>query len=369
MNNGIETISNNKILCAVKDKIISYHAGNLYLHKKNDERPQLLLNLPIKTWKRFCSKIRLVERLLRLEPRLAFPVSDDELILSYQGKIYKINVNNKEFIVEHTYRSGMNNTLAFCCENNVILYGEYFGNGKNEEVSIYKRTFSGVWKIVYTFQPNTIKHIHNIIYDKFRNCYWVLTGDTDDESALWMADPEFTNLVPIFKGKQKYRSCFLIPVDNGIFYTTDTPLEDNGLYFSEFKDEKWLEPRLVYKILGPCIYARKLNDDYYAFATSVEPDSSLPTSRYLFTSKLGKGVKNRYSHIYLYKVKTKELIEVAKLKKDLWPMLLFQFGNVMFPNINIEDGFIITGQSVEKYDGKSVKIFLESERISHGYIK
>lgn len=357
MNNGIETISHNKILCAVKGKIISYHAGKLYLQKKYEEKPQVLLNLPIKNWKRFCSKIRLLERLLRLEPRLAIAVSDDEFILSYQGKIYKINVNNKQFVIEHTYRIGMNNTLAFCCENGEILYGEYFGNSNGEEVSIYKRQACGEWKSIYTFPRNTIKHIHNIIYDKYRKCYWILTGDNDDESALWMADTAFSRSVPIFKGKQKYRSCFLIPVNNGIFYTTDTPLENNGLYFSECKDGIWSEPSLEYSISGPCIYGRKLNDNYYVFATSVEPDSSLPTWRYCFTSKLGEGVKDQYSHIYLFKIKTKEIVEVTKFKKDSWKMLLFQFGNAMFPNIDNDDGFVFTGQSVEKYDGKSVKAF------------
>lgn len=356
MNNGIETISNNKILCAVKDKIISYHAGNLYLHKKNDERPQLLLNLPIKTWKRFCSKIRLVERLLRLEPRLAVAINDDEFIFSYQGKIYRMSVTSKKLSVEHTYRKGMNNALTFCCENGAILYGEYFGNTNRDKVSIYQRQVSGEWKVVYTFPQNTITHIHNITYDNFRKCYWILTGDQDDESGIWMADLGFNNIRPIFKGKQKYRSCFLIPVENGIIYNTDTPLENNGMYFAEYKKGIWVEPRLEYGVSGPCIYGRKLNDNHYVFATSVEPDSSLPKWRYVITSRLGKGVKDRYSHIYLYESKNKELVEVVKLKKDVWRMLLFQFGNVMFPNIDFDDGFVVTGQSVEKYDGKSIKL-------------
>ena len=57
------------------------------------------------------------------------------------------------------------------------------------------------------------------------------------------------------------------------------------------------------------------------------------------------------------KIKTKEIVEVTKFKKDSWKMLLFQFGNAMFPNIDIDEGFVFTGQSVEKYDGKSVKAF------------
>lgn len=354
MNDVLEVISEKKILCSVGSKIISYKAGNLYYQDGLKGESCKLVDLPIKKWKWALSKFRPFERFLRLEPRLAIAINDSEFILSYQGIIYRINVITKKFEIDHKYRNGMNNTLGFCTANKRILYGEYWGNRNREEVAIYERLQTGNWKKIYAFPPKTVMHIHNITYDEYRQCYWILTGDLDNESALWLANDDFTEVMPIFKGKQKYRSCLLIPVKNGVLYNTDTPLEDNGLYFVEYVDKVWKEPKLVYNIPGPCIYGRKLNDEYYVFATSVEPDASLPTWEYRISSKLGNGVKDYFTHVYSYNTRSGELVEVAKLKKDFWKMWLFQFGNAMFPVFDIEDGVVFTGQSVDSYDGKSV---------------
>ena len=47
-----------------------------------------------------------------------------------------------------------------------------------------------------------------------------------------------------------------------------------------------------------------------------------------------------------------------KAKKDWFPMLLFQFGNFLFPQMET-DRLIVTGQSVSKLDGKTVEIYYE----------
>jgi len=68
---------------------------------------------------------------------------------------------------------------------------------------------------------------------------------------------------------------------------------------------------------------------------------------------LGKGVKDRYSHIYLGSPQN-GFKEIMRAKKDIFPMTLFGFGNFQFPN-GLSDEIIMTGHGLEKYDGKTFK--------------
>lgn len=350
----IQIVSNKKVLCDVGEYIISYYSGDLYIQKSFEEEAKKFFKLPLSKVKRILIKFRILERLFRLEPRIAIAINEQEFILSYQGKIIKLNLNGKA-VEEHLFRSRMNNPLNFCMYNGNIFYGEYFGNKFKEPVSIYKRDINGNWKKVYSFTEREINHIHNISYDNFRNCFWILTGDSNKESGIWQADLEFNKIKSIFRGKQKYRSCFIMPSKEGIAFSTDTPLENNGIYYSkENKNGNWSIPQKVYDMPGPCIYGTKISKDSYLMATSVEPDSSLSNIKYRFTKKLGVGVKDRYTHI-IYGNLEKGYKEITKFKKDFYKIWLFQFGNCLFPNIQ-KKYILLTGQSLRKIDGKTIKI-------------
>ena len=85
-----------------------------------------------------------------------------------------------------------------------IFWGEYFTNFNREPVNIYGSCDQGqTWKVVYTFSKGKINHIHSIIYDRFREGYWVLTGDREDECNIFFTNDEFKNLLPVIKGGQR----------------------------------------------------------------------------------------------------------------------------------------------------------------------
>ena len=92
------------------------------------------------------------------------------------------------------------------------------------------------------------------------------------------------------------------------------------------------------------------------FSTSVEPDSNITGLRYEFTNILGTGVKDRYTHLYSVKVDADGIHpkEIFKAKKDILPMGAGQFGTLMFPAG--ADQVYVTGQAVNKYDNKTIKI-------------
>ena len=344
-----------KVLCKVGDVIISYHKGLLYKQNDMTEKHSIMMPLPAPLIKRILQKIRILERLLRLEPRIAIPLNAEEILLSYQGTLYRINCVTNQMVVDHKLRKTMNNPLSFCINGNTVLYGEYFRNDQHDEVSIYMRD-NNRWEKVFSFKAGEVLHIHQVVFDKYRNCYWIQTGDSDSESGIWQADLKFEHVVPVFKGKQMYRSCFLVPMTDCLVFTTDTPLEKNYIFISnELEFGVWDEPRVICEIPGPCIYGSVIDDNHIAIATSVEPDPTLPTLRYRISYKLGGGVKDRFSHILIGNPKA-GFKDIHKGRKDLWPMNIFQFGNYQFPYMEDETFLYVTGQSIWKEDGKTVSI-------------
>lgn len=356
-------VSNYKMLCEVGLNRVYYHKGAIYIQKGEERKYRELLQLPGTKKIRLLVKPRLTERLFRLEPRMAKALNDDSFLLSYQGKILYVDIRDGSYRIEHRYRKGMNNPLSFCAFEDRLLYGEYFGNANNEEVCIYERLPQGDWQKAFVFHSGTICHIHKIVFDKYRKCIWILTGDKDSETGIWKADISFSQVECVFSGSQRYRSCFLAPLKNGIIYSTDTPLESNAVYFSKEKENgTFEEPRSIYEMSGPCIYGRVINDEIMVMATSVEPDPSLPIVRYRFSTKLGKGVRDRYCHLVAGNM-DREFFELCRFRKDGYGMWLFQFGNLQFPDANSEGSVLCYGQSLKGIDGKTIVVRVPTDNV------
>lgn len=352
----VRFINNKKILCSVGEYYISYRAGNLFIQKGVLGNECFFLPLP--STKRMLLKSRTLERFFRLEPRIAVPINDTTFLLSYQGTIYLVDIKKKTIKKEHHFREGMNNPLSFCELDGQIFYGEYFRNQSYNPVAIYRRDSKGRWEKVFQFASHEVIHIHQIVFDKYRDCFYVLSGDEDKESAIWKASKDFDKVEPIFRGKQKYRSCFMFVEKNNLTYVTDTPLEENAVYSIRVDGNHYEEPVWVCSIPGPCIYGREWRGDECIIATSVEPDATLPNYRYRLTSTLGKGVRDKYVHILKGNC-SDGLHEIVSFKKDIFPMWAFQFGNVQFANC---PELVLTGQSIEKYDGKSLLLNVSEQK-------
>jgi hypothetical protein len=314
-----------------------------------------LCTLPMKKTYRVLTKLRVFERMLRTEPRAAVLCSEN-LILSYFGAIYNINVNTGEYNTEHLFRGGMNNPLSLTEVHNIngfsdcLLYGEYWGNLKEEPVAIYGRNLTNnKWEKYFEFSSKTVTHIHAIVPDKYRDRLLILTGDKDNESGFWEAKNDFHKVEPLLIGKQAFRSCSAIPLEEGILFATDTPLEEN--YIGLIKEEHGqLKIEKLYGLEGPCTN-HYVNGDSYIFSTTVEPDSSVTGVKYLLSYKLGQGVKSRYSTLVAGNLKT-GFREIKRFKKDYLPITLFQFGNICFPAGKSTKSLVFYPQAIKKYDGQ-----------------
>ena len=348
----INRFSEEKVLCITNENYLTYSQGYLKLYSTADK--QMLQKCRLFTG---VKSLNSISRLLRKEPRCATVVDSDTILISFDGKVLKYSISLNNYVIEHYYDKGMNNPLRFCTikdpltGDTVVYYGEYIWNVDKGPVAIYMRK-AGTWKKVFEFPSSKVQHIHNIIFDEKNNHFYILTGDTDEESGIWISDIDFLDVRPLVKGSQRFRACVAFPTDCGLIYATDTPLEDNYIMELDITHNQ-VQTRIIQTIPGPCIYGDNLQGLYF-FATSVEPDSSLSSWRYKFTYKLGNGVKERKSHIIVLN-KDHNIVLDCSEKKDMYPIWLFQFGNFMFP-YNSTNNVLATTQALKIGHNKTISL-------------
>lgn len=355
---------NEKLLLIRKHRALAYRQGRLFIKNMNSGVVDPISISAQLTGHKVLSRIRLVERLLRLEPRFAVSCGDDFALLSWAGSLYLVDFVGRNAKRIYQYRSGMHNPLMIARISNIhgfkdgYIFGDYWSNQNGEEASIY-RTDTVICDKVFSFPKQSVLHIHGCVPDPIRNRVLILTGDSDNQTAIWAATDDFRVMTPILKGCQQYRACAAYPDKDGFIYATDTPLVKNGIYYYS---ESTQVLQKLYDMPGPCIYStafrNKKGATQYVFATSVEPDSSLPWWRYWTTGRLGCGVKENKVHLLIGNCET-GFSSVCSFPKDVWPMALFQFGNLQFPDQDMYGGLFINAIAIKKYDGKTMQFLFE----------
>ena len=346
------------ILVCDDGTLITYSKGNIFLVSPEGTVIKKVCQLPCRPFLRFLTQFRIFERLLRFEPRCGMFLSSSQILLSYKGGCYRIDLNHGRVYLEMEFRKGMANPLFFtkvpegCGFPPQIMFGEYWGNLGKESVRVYSRELGihNSWNILTQFAPGQITHIHNILPDMDRQRLIILTGDTDKESGLWEFKPNYVVPKELISGKQLYRACVGYINQNYFYYATDTPQEKNyfvRLCLSTLKIKK------LSSLEGPVIFGSVINDQFI-FSTSVEPDTELIGFQYLFSRKVGRGLKSNYCVIYYYD--GTDVNETYRFKKDILPMGLFQFGNVSFYTSENKNYSYAYGMSLDHIDGRVSKL-------------
>ncbi len=347
----ISHLNNNLILISKGHKIFSY----------NEKTSQILFlnKLPIPFYLKIISHSKLLSRLFRFGVILGVQKDDDFSLLVFNKKIYILNLINNEISESFDLKRGsrpLNITNITNIEgfDDQVCFGEYFMNFEKKKVHIYTLNEDNNWKITFTFPEGEIEHIHNIIPDKNRNHLWILTGDFDNSSGIWIAENNFKNVYPVLRGKQEYRACVAFPINEGLLYGTDTQFQQNSIQLL-YKDKVW-KTKNIFNVNGPIIYGTKFKDDFY-FSTSVEGESSEKGKylQYLDRTK-GKGVITNYSHIVKGNLNDGFKV-VYKNKKDIYPFILFQFGSITFPSGESKsDNIYFNVNALKKHDQSIIKL-------------
>jgi len=148
-----------------------------------------------------------------------------------------------------------------------IYFGDYFSNTERREVHIFGSDDGEKFSVAYTFPGGTIRHVHGLVWDKYRMGFWVLTGDSDSESGLWFTDDGFKTLSAVYTGSQQARAVTIIPVETGLIVPMDSPLEKNWINFISLDD---LRVTPLRHIAGSAFFSAQM-PGWIFISTVVEP--------------------------------------------------------------------------------------------------
>lgn len=263
-------------------------------------------------WRNLTSRTVLSYRLVR-DGFHALVVLDDKTIVgAVPGAIVTKVPKSDEFRVVHKVQRGTRPLHITAVPSGRIYWGEYFNNPARAEVHIYASLDRGrTWQIAHTFPAGSIRHVHNIIYDRWGDCLCILTGDKGNECKLLRASIDLSSVEEVLTGNQQARAVAAIPSQEGLYFSTDTPLEKNHVYRLDRAGS--IEP--VGDLASSSIYGCSVADATF-FSTMIEP-SAVNTSRevQLVGSKNGANWQ-----------------VLAAWKKDSLPMRYFQYGNAFLPD-------------------------------------
>lgn len=333
-----------------------YYKGLTFfdVNLENGEKT-VITRMPIGGIKWLLSRIRVCNRLLRLEPRCVERLTDNMYVVCFLQKIWLLDLHKKTCSELLAFRNGFSNPLDLCSDGDAVYWGEYGNNETHRQVNVYKLKRDLSIETIYSFEPGIIRHIHNIVWDSDNRRFFVLTGDLEDTSGIYEANEDWSKVKPIVTGKQQYRAVVAFPYSNGLIYATDSVVEKNNIYHLQNGDVS-----VIATFPGSCIYGTETKD-YYVFASTVEPPEGRGFLNML-TYKLGAGIEDRYSHLISVRKCDLQVKEITRLKKDFLPMKLFQYGSIMFPNVINADGNALWYYSMAcKGDGKTKMVKIEEE--------
>ena len=245
------------------------------------------------------SRVSIFRRVLRLGIHLYEMFNDYHIVVAKEG-VLTYNSNGDFLSVFSDYKG--TRPLNLCHFNGSLFFGEYFANRERTEVSIFKTSDGVNWEKVYCFSKGEIRHIHGIIDSKDGEHMLILTGDSDKESAIYIADSSFTCVKRIFGGSQKARAVQIFVEGNKLIIPMDSPLEKNVIGVLDKSSRTYTKLR---EIRGSAFHAVKVND-LYMVTTVTEPSSV-----------------NIVDMVYVYvSLNGTDWFELNGIQKDFFPLAL-----------------------------------------------
>jgi hypothetical protein len=282
-------------------------------------------------WRTVTASSRLASRLFRDGFHALATLSSGHMVGTVPRAIVTLSPGETEFYVSHKVFRGTRPLHLAVTPSDHIFWGEYFDNPRRDEVHIYASNDRGAhWEVAHTFPKGAIRHVHNIVYDEFENCLWILTGDNGSECRILRVSCDFKTVDVILSGNQQARSAALVPTRVALYFSSDTPFETNHVYRLDRRGNV----ARVAELSGSSIYGCRVGNAVF-FSTMVEP-SAINSSRNVSLYGSLDGIQWQ---------------RVLNGKKDRWPMGMFQYGNAFLPDGNTTTNLLaVTTIAVEGAD-------------------
>ena len=282
-------------------------------------------------WRNLTSRFALTYRLVRDGFHALAVLSDGTMVGAVPGAIVTHSPGIDEFQITHRVLRGTRPLHITPTPSGHIYWGEYFDNRERAEVHIYASGDQGrTWGIAHTFPTGSIRHVHNIVYDRWADCLWILTGDEGAECKILRASCDLRSIEMVISGNQQARAVAAVPTQDALYLSTDTPYEPNHVYRL---DREGRLDRLA-NLDSSSIYGCRVGEALF-FSTMVEPSPvNLSREVQMVGSKEGW-----------------EWQAVLHWKKDRFPMRYFQYGNAILPDGETTTRYLaVTTIAVEQED-------------------
>lgn len=269
-------------------------------------------------WRRQTSRTKIGFRLVRDGfHALAIDCNGDEnsdcaMIGAVPGAIITRTIACEDFELTHEIRRGTRPLHLTAVPGGRVYWGEYFDNRERAEVHIYASVDHGqTWQVAYTFPARSIRHVHNIVYDRWANCLWISTGDEGSECKVLRADCNLSSIEEVLGGNQQARAVAAVPMPDALYLATDTPFEENHI----LRMDRRGTVAAIANLPSSSIFGCRVGEAIF-FSTMVEP-SAVNTSRDV--------------HL-IGSIDGSEWQALARWRKDKLPMRYFQYGNAILPD-------------------------------------
>lgn len=341
-------VNKGKILYAEANGIM-YMSRNQKIFKRTSEDNswKKICVLPSKFVRKISAITRLSSRLFRNEIRAFVPFSDLEYCAINRDAVFYIGDSGKKIIRSRFHVKGPKVEPAINLEigpNKEVLFGEYFNNSERRSVRILVSRDRGKnFEVAYTFPEGEVRHIHNIIWDRFEKHYWVLVGDHKEEPGVMALSEDFELIDWLAKGNQKFRAVHAFVEKDSLIYSMDTEMEDNFIVSLSKRSGKI---QVLEAVDGSCLHKTR-SKDFYVVSTCIEPlddpDNSQQTRSSIWISK-----------------DTKKWQKIISFDKDRWDSRYFQFGTIVLPQGQLKDNILyFSGQALRRIDNQIYKIDLD----------
>jgi len=280
------------------------------------------------------SAFNLTHRLFREGFHALAVLPSGHMVAAVPGAILTRGPADEEFQFSHRIARGTRPLHFATLPDGQIYWGEYFDNRQRDEVHIYGSADQGkTWHVAHTFAKGSIRHVHNIVFDPWGDCLWILTGDEGQECRILRASRDLRTIDTVLSGNQQARAVALIPTAEAIYFSSDTPSEANHI----FRLDRSGKVSILASINASSICGCRVGSGLF-FSTMVEPS-----------------VVNRDRTVRVYgSLNGTHWTEKLNWKKDRWPSGLFQYGNAFFPEgdnatdvlaistVAVKDGDLVT---------------------------
>jgi hypothetical protein len=317
------------------------HLGRNYdvLRSQDDGRTWTsVTSLPRSAWRRAAESSRLACRLLRQEIRALGRLSDGSYVAASREGVFhgregdaemrRCEVAAGDLPLMPPMRIGVGPA-------DVVIWGEYGCPRERRPVRLFASRDGGRrFEPIRSLEAGSVLHVHNVLYDRSLDHYWVLAGDHDHEPGIGRLSADLLRFDWLVKGEQRFRAVALFDLGDRLVYATDTEMERNGLISL---DKATGHAERLRDFEGSCIYACQYGG-ILALTTTVEPSRVNPSRHAgLWLSRDGERWKLAF-----------------RAAKDRWHADYFQFGSVVLPSgASDREVLFFSGQAVTGLDGRT----------------